>query len=200
MAKILTFDADHHSYFLGDEELPSVSSILRFIAREVYENTHQFVLDRAADRGKRIHKACEILDKYGEADVEPDIEPYVMAYVQFLKDYKPDWKMIEKTVYHPERKYAGTIDRFGFINDKPALIDIKSVSTVSKPLVKAQLNGYSEALKAKEGIDAEILACLQLLDNGKYRFYEAAKDMTEFDACYDLHMAINKKHERGRIN
>lgn len=80
MAQILKFFDAEHEYVVGDKKIPAVSEILRFLSREMYSSISQYTLDNAADRGKRVHKACEVLDKYGEAEIDKDIEPYIKAY------------------------------------------------------------------------------------------------------------------------
>lgn len=111
MAKLLFFD-DTHTYTVDGEEFPSVSEISRFASREVYGDINQYALDNACARGSAVHKATEILDKYGTCEIDEDIEPYIRAYVQFRKDFGiSDYAYIEKPLANEELKYAGTIDR-----------------------------------------------------------------------------------------
>ena len=111
MAKLLFFDTGH-KYTLDGEELPSVSEVTRFISREVYGDIGQSNLDRAAERGTAVHKATEILDKYGTVEISTDIEPYIKAYITFRKEHDCKWELIEAARYDPDRRYAGTLIRF----------------------------------------------------------------------------------------
>lgn len=200
MAQLVFYDATHE-YRLGDVVLPSVSEVLRFMSREVYGDISQYKLDNAADRGTSAHKATELLDLYGTAEVDDPILPYVQAYIQFRKDHKCVWTGIEKPVYHAELGFAGTIDRDGTVDDVPAIVDIKCQGSIKKPLVKAQLNGYKIARNAPPETK---LYCLQLYvddkGNGKYRLYPVATDTTEFLACLSLHKSLEAKHPRGEIS
>lgn len=198
MAKLLFFD-NTHTYEVDGEKLPSVSQIIRFISREIYGEISQYHLDAGAERGTKVHKATELLDKYGEAEVDDSILPYLQAYMQFLQDEHPAWHHIEKSLYHPEKKYAGTIDRQGILRGASCLVDIKSDAVVKKKLVKAQLNGYADAWEANNFGQIEKLFCLHLKKDGKYQLYEVAKDMTEFSACLNLHNALEQKQPRGMI-
>jgi hypothetical protein len=198
MAQLLFFDTNHE-YTVDGEKLPSVSHILRFMSREIYEDLNQYTLDRAATRGTDVHAYCEELDKYGNAECKDEYVPYVQAYIKFRREHCVEWADIEARYYHPERRYAGTIDRRGTVDGKTALLDIKTLSSIHKPIVKAQLNGYASMLVSNGLPEVEKLYCLQLMKDGKYRLYETAKDMTEFNACYDLHTALSKKHGRGII-
>jgi hypothetical protein len=159
----------------------------------------QWTLDNAADRGKRVHKATEALDKYGDVDCDSDIVPQVKAYVQFRKERKPEYGMIERPMHHPALMYAGTIDREGMIDGRKCLIDLKCQEQIKKQLVKAQLNGYRLMYEAVNG-DGEIdrLYCLQLKQDGTYKLHEIEKDDSEFMACYTLHKAMEKKPRKKK--
>ena len=115
----LEFIEKTHTYLLDGEEVPSVSEIIRFAEREVYKEPNKFQMDQAADRGTRVHKACEELDRKGICTVDGDIEGYVNAYAKFLADNKVEWSMIEQMVLG--QGYAGTIDRAGTINNKKVI-------------------------------------------------------------------------------
>lgn len=198
MAQLLFFD-ENHEYTVDGAVLPSVSHILRFLSKEMYQDVNQYVLDKAAERGTAVHQACEILDKYKTVECDDEYVPYLQAYIRFIKEHNVQWSEIEKRFYHKERMYAGTIDRFGIVDGIQSLVDIKTLCTVHKTVVKAQLNGYND-MRISNGLDqADKLYCLQLMKDGKYRLYDTAKDMTEFDSCYNLHMALAKKHGRGII-
>ena len=56
MARLIFYDAEHE-YTVDGVKYPSVSEILRFISREIYDDTNQYALDHAADLGTSVHKA-----------------------------------------------------------------------------------------------------------------------------------------------
>lgn len=196
MANLIFFDKDH-TYQVDGETVPSVSEILRFISREEYETVSQYKLDNAADRGHRIHKGTENLDRYGSCEVTPDIEPYIRAYIQFLKDVKPEWHRIEHAVYHSILGYAGTMDRYGVIADKHAIVDVKSNYRILKPMVTAQLNGYALAAEDND-MPVDILYVLHLKPDGTYRLLEIGMDSSTFSACLTLHKALKKKSRKKK--
>lgn len=199
MAQLIFYD-DTHSYVFNGKTLPSVSEILRFISRDEYTDVNQYRLDNAAERGSAVHKATEALDKYGKVEVDDAYTGYVSAYVKFLHEHTVEWFDIEKSMRHASREYAGTYDRFGLVDGIETLVDLKTTGVVKKTLVKAQLNGYEDMRISHNLTPAKQLLCVQLLDDGRYRQYSCKRDSTEFDACYILHMAIKKKHERGKIS
>lgn len=196
MAKLIFLD-DNHEYRVGDEVLPSVSEILRFITRELYDSVSQYTLDNAADRGKRVHKATENLDRYGEVQVDNDIIPYVQAYVKFCKDYCPQWTRIEYACYHPEMMFAGTFDRYGTIDSEQYLVDIKTTATRHKIREEAQLCGYQKIAEAN-GLKVDKRAILQLKKDATYKFDVMGDDDTLFLACYQIHKATERKRRKKK--
>ncbi|MEG1806477.1 MAG: DUF2800 domain-containing protein, partial [Clostridia bacterium] len=134
MAKLIFYD-ETHEYKLNDEIIPCVGELSRFASREVYGEVNQYALDNACDRGTAVHKACELIDKYGECEITDDIEQYVKAYMQFRKDYHiKEFVAIEKAVASQEMKFAGTIDRVMVVDGKLAIVDLKSSSVIQKVL------------------------------------------------------------------
>ncbi len=197
MAQILTFEPDGHIYRLPDGEiLPSVSEIIRFISREIYGTVTQFTLDNAADRGSAVHKACEVLDKYGTVECDEVILPYVKAYVDFQKDHRKKWSGIEVPMYHEEMKYAGTLDRIIQADDGFEIWDFKTTSAVQKVSLNAQMNGYRIMAETKEMGKCKGLYCLHLTQDEKYKIVEVPIDDTLFMSCYNLHKALEKKRRK----
>nr|DAV01140.1 MAG TPA: exonuclease [Bacteriophage sp.] len=197
MGRILSFNEDNHEYQVNGEVIPSVSEIIRFISREVYGDVVQSVLDTAADRGTRVHKATQMLDVVHDVECDDDIVPYVQAYVQFLRDHKPTWDAIEKSFYNPEKMYAGTVDRIGTFDEKKTLVDIKTSSSLQKILYGAQLNLYRMGLAAN-GIDVERLVILHLTKEKGYKIVEIPVDDEVANACLTLHNALKKKPRKKK--
>ena len=194
MAQLLFFD-EGHKYTLDGEELPSVSQLTRFISREIYGEVGQFNLDRAAERGTAVHKATELLDKYGTAEIDEDISPYLKAYIAFRKEHKCDWQKIEYATHHPDNLYAGTLDRVGMVDGKLVVLEIKTSSTIQKPLYTAQLNLYRKMLPGP----IEQLIILHLRKDGTYKLIDIPIDDTLADACITMHEALKKK-KRSKKN
>ena len=194
MAQLLFFD-ECHKYTLDGEELPSVSQLTRFISREIYGDVGQFNLDRAAERGTSVHKATELLDKYGTAEIDEDIAPYLQAYIAFRKEHKCEWQKIEYATHHPDNLYAGTLDRVGTIDGKLVVLDIKTSSTIQKPLYTAQLNLYRKMLPDP----IEQLVILHLKKDGTYKLIDIPIEDTLADACVTLHEALKEK-KRSKKN
>lgn len=196
MGQLLFFD-NAHKYQLDGVELPSVSKVTRFISREVYGEVNQFILDNACERGTKVHKATEIIDKYGKVECEEDIVPYVQAYISWRKDKgigKDNIVEVESAYGNVELGYAGTIDRIFLIDNEYWLVDIKSSSTPQKRIWEACLNGY-KLLWEKENPDKKIskMMDLHVKKDGTYKELFVEDDPTVFNACLTLEKLMQPK-------
>ena len=135
------------------------------------------------------------MDKYGTAEIDEDIAPYLQAYIAFRKEHKCEWQKIEYATHHPDNLYAGTLDRVGTVDGKLAILDIKTSSTIQKPLYTAQLNLYREMLPDP----IEQLIILHLRKDGTYKLIDIPIDDTLADACITMHEALKKK-KRSKKN
>lgn len=200
MAQILKFFDEKHIYELDGEMIPCVSEIARFASREIYGDVSQYTLDQAAERGTKVHKATEVLDKYGECEIAEDIALYLKAYVQFVKDYSPEYICIEKAFASQEMRFAGTLDRVAIINGKRIIIDIKTSYQVQKVLARIQLPGYSILYEENEKKPVDELWILHLKNDGTYKIVKIDNDKTLFLACLSLHKALEKKKRKVKDN
>lgn len=197
MAKLLFFDTDH-KYTLDGETLPSVSEVTRFISREIYGDIGQFNLDRAAERGTAVHKATEVLDKYGKVEISEDIEPYIKAYVAFRHEHECEWKYIERQSYEPEKRYAGTIDRLGTLDGACTLLDIKTTANISKrhrTLYSVCLTLYRRMFPED---DVQQLMILQLKKDGTYKLHKLSPLEELAESCVIMHEALKTAPRRAR--
>ena len=203
---MLEFEPNSHTYTLDGIVIPSVSEVLRFASKELYSSTSAQAMEIAADRGTRVHAATEALDRTGRADIDPDIEPYVRAYAKFLKDNKVNWLYTEAPIYGMTRDYAGTIDRFGFLNGETVLLDIKTTKTITarhKKLYAAQLTAYSHGCVGKdryilnnEHAPIQKLVILQLKNNEGYELHMVDPDEEVWQGCLALHKAFTPKRRK----
>lgn len=144
------YDLDAHRAWLGDEELPSVTRILK--AAGIIDASHYTV--EARDRGTRFHRATEAYDN-GEiagpdafidfeepARHHPIIANKLGVYQTFLVEQDVEILALEQVVYCPVWKYWGIFDRvvrlrrLGF----EALLDFKPNPA---PWHRLQLGAYA---------------------------------------------------------
>lgn len=205
IARLIFFD-DTHTYTVDGEEFPSVSEISRFASREVYGEVSQFNLDNACSRGSAVHKATEILDKYGKCECDEDIERYIRAYVQFRKDFGiKDYAHIEKPLAHEELKYAGTIDRIYNIDQRfveavlehcKSFVFINAQGKVDKSKTAPNLKDFIGSLAIidlkSSSVAQNVLALIQL--NG-YKLSTEFNGLGEVKALFILHLNNDGKYK-----
>ena len=90
----ISFDPDTHTYTIDGVEVPSVTTVCRFLSYD-QKSDKPWLARVAADRGTRIHAACAMIDYGEEPEEDFDTAGYLKAYRRFLKDYRPGWEGIE---------------------------------------------------------------------------------------------------------
>lgn len=194
----LAFSEKGHIYTVNGEQIPSVSELCRFLHREIYKDAPKWQVEAAAERGNAVHKGAEALDKAGTAAIAEEYLPYLSAYKSFLLDYNPSWDMIEQAMYHPEHRYAGTVDRYGQLGGEAVLVDIKTTYTVYKPLCRAQLNLYRFVLIAR-GFPVHKMYILHLKRDGTYKLIPMEIDDPLAFALITIHKALQKKRRKRNV-
>ena len=196
------FDEATHTYTLDGKELPSVTHIIRYLAVDKANNADPNMAMIARERGSAVHEATVMYDYSGEIpdDFPAEYAPYLEAYVQFCRDYHPKWELIEHPMADAESGFAGTLDRFGVIDDEYAILDIKTSYKVDMPSLSAQLAAYNQLLcvdiGAEEYIKKRVKRInrygLQLMRNGKYRLYKcpAFDGNRLFLCCLDIYRTV----------
>jgi hypothetical protein len=193
------FEPKSHVYTVDGEVLPSVTDILRPLSDEFYGGIPLATLAAAAERGRRADLACQLIDEddLDDASVEDDIAPRVIAYRKFLAETGAVAFETARSRYHPEHRYAGTLDvvlRFPH-RGVLALVDRKCVATIIAT-VYPQLAAYDELRRREQQQNPEILPCdelgvLQLRDDGTYRYLVArAGDIPMHRAVFHAYRTI----------
>lgn len=132
----IEFDESKHQYSFNGEVIPSVTEILSPITASGYSKINPAVLEHAAMKGTLVHEWCEMYD-YDSADevVPSELAPYCAAYANFIRDYRPEWEMIEEIVGWYTKgvgyNYAGRLDRMGVIDGERSIVDIKTIASPS---------------------------------------------------------------------
>lgn len=193
------FDEATHTYTLDGKELPSVTHIIRYLAVDKANNADPNMALMARERGSAVHEATVMYDYSGEIpdDFPSEYAPYLEAYVQFVRDYKPKWELIEHVMADEESGFAGTLDRFGLIDDEYAILDIKTSYKIDMQSLSAQLAAYQQLLCVDIGASEYIEKYskginrygLQLMRDGKYRLYKCPTYYGNrlFACCFDIY-------------
>ena len=201
MSTLLFYD-DTHKYTVDGEEVPSVSELTRFLTRELYTDAPQYFLDQAAKCGTTVHKATEAIDKYGTVEVEDEYAGFVKAYIAFMKEHDVSWEKIEWSVCNGHEQatpYAGTLDRYGAVDGKVGILDIKTTANISslhKLCYTAQLNLYKLAVEKEKPVKE--LWVLQLKGDGTYKLIPMEENKELAEACLTMHYAIKNCKRRRK--
>ena len=187
------FDPERHIYTVDGVPLPSVTEVCRFLAYD-FKSAQPWLAEAAARRGTAVHEACALIDYGEEPDETPEIAGYLKAYRRFLADYRPEWELIEHPMGDVELGFAGTLDRFGYLNSAPVLADLKT-GQLHDALLSAQLVGYSELLYKERGYIPSMLFALKLSDDGTYELRDVAASRL-FEHCLALHHATKKGRKK----
>jgi hypothetical protein len=98
----------------------------------------------------------------------PAVAPYLISFRNFLEDFKPDFELVEATVFNVTEGYAGTLDAVAKVGGRRFLFDWKTGKDIY-PDVALQLAAYEHA----EGV---------LLRDG------TTAPMPTVDGCCALHL------------
>lgn len=174
----LTFDAATHTYRWDGQIVLSVTQALREAGL-----MPPYASLSAAERGRKVHRACELLDRGGLnfATLDERLAGWVMAYDRFKQETGMKMELIEHRVFHPERIFAGTLDRVGLLNGCRVLLDIKTGEKAAWH--GPQLSGYSMCLN--NGLSVKKRFGLYLNEDWSYDLvpYEDAADEGVFLAA-----------------
>lgn len=187
---MIQFHEASHTYTLDGVDLPSVTHICRFLAYD-YKSDKPWLAEAAAQRGTAVHEACALIDYGEEPEESAQIAGYLKAYRRFLKDYRPDWELIEHPMGTLELGYAGTLDRYGTLYDgRTCILDIKTGQLYGAAL-RAQLTAYQALLPPR--YHCTHLYALKLSADGTYQLREVPADRALLDACLFLNNATERK-------
>lgn len=178
----LVFKPRSHTYWLGDQQLPNITSI----CPSDYSHVPPATLERARQRGHAVHRLTELYDldilKVLQLDwttVHHDLLPYLDAWIKAVHDLDIHFEAaaIEKPTYHPLHRFAGTPDRgapesFVWVMNVNSVVEIKSVAQMTKETEyqtsaeKCEINYWRRKLGLQPVLDRW---AIQLKPNGKYK-------------------------------
>jgi hypothetical protein len=192
---LLTFDESGHRYYLGGVPMPNVTAVLERAGLIDYS----FLGARREEyleRGKAVHLATQRNDEGGLAEdsVPEQIHGYLEAWRRFRDDFHFVPSLIEHRVYHPQHRFAGTLDRAGKVRDGTEIIlDLKS--GVAPAAVRYQLAVYASCLTHPR---TRRRRCVELHGNGTYRVipYETSDYQRDFHQFLRALETFRAKEER----
>lgn len=130
MSHAVAFREKDHTYWIGEEQIPNVTSIIDVVMNK-YINIDPAVMEHARQEGEAIHRMIELWcsDNLDADNLPAWMRSYYRAWLSFVLD--TGFKLIasEEIVYHGVWGYTGKLD---LVCELPklkmsclALIDIK---------------------------------------------------------------------------
>lgn len=154
------------------------------------------VLQNAANRGTRVHKACEaIIEGLGEWNVDDEIFGYVESFKKWWSEGHKVLSM-EQRFFCSELMITGQVD---LIIEKPEGAIILDIKTPVKPSKTWPLQGSAYAHMArKAGYDIKGIHFLQLNKHGMEPKIHVYDDQFElFKKCLDVFNHFFKRKDSG---
>lgn len=137
----LEYDDDTHTYIVDGVIVPSITQMLSVKFGNKYAGINKATLERAANRGTRIHKAIENFCKTWEEDGTKEVHNFkFLAEYHALNPHANEIPIIIKRNGKPIA--AGRLDIVGDINGDTFIADIKTTSVLDKEYLAYQLNLY----------------------------------------------------------
>lgn len=160
---------ENHVYTVGNKHVISVTQILSRLFPKKYENVPETVLNRAAERGNKIHELIENYALMQTDETRMDMELEGINYAMLEKENHISIQSSEQMLYYmdyDEPLFAGKYDLEGTVNGQPAMLDIKTTAECDKEYLQWQLSMYAMMYEQMTGEEIEKLACIWIPKNG----------------------------------
>lgn len=159
----VVFHEDIHTYERPDgKELMGVTGMLsRQLFPGKYDGVDEDTLRKAAERGSRIHEACELFDNIGIDDGTPELSGY-----KFLKAMNGLRHEASEYLVTDGEHFASKIDKvYREGDDTFSLADIKTTYKLDKEYVRWQLSVYAYLFELQNpGASVDCLYAIWLRD------------------------------------
>lgn len=178
--EMIRLDPASHVYTDGGRVVPGVTDVIK--SNGLIDDA--WFTEYARDRGQAVHAAAALDDDglLDESTLDPAIVGYVEAWRRFKRESGFQSKWVEKVLFHPVYRYAGTVDRIGSMSGADWVIDFKTGEVL--PWVALQTAAYAIAY----GKPCR-RAGVKLNNDGTYRLKEFAdkNDGATFLAALTMH-------------
>lgn len=154
MGNYIEFIEKEHIYLVDGVIVPSVTQLLKKLFPCKYKNIPKKILEDKSIYGVELHKFIEIIEKkkpkrplaYIKKYYNPNIYQIesLKDYLEIKKKYNIEITDSEKMVVYKDI-YCGTLDLKGTVNDKKAIIDIKTTYDLDELYVSWQNSLYEMA-------------------------------------------------------
>jgi len=140
----VVFNEAAHTYTLGERTLSGITPVVAWVYPETYRDVPRSVLDAAAERGHKVHTACQMVDNLGL--LPDDASDEVRAYIRLCRENGLRSAANEYLV-SDERDVASSIDVVmrgeNYREKEFTLADIKTTAALHREMVTLQLSLYA---------------------------------------------------------
>lgn len=159
---ILEYIDDTHTYIYNGEILPSITQVLNMKFGNKYNGISKEVLQRAADRGSKIHKTIE---NYEKQNIDDPDSTELRNYKFLKKTYKFECvdSEVPVVIFKDGKAVAcGRLDLVLEENGEIGLGDIKTTSSLDREYLRYQLNLYRIGYQQCYGVEIKFLRGVHL--------------------------------------
>lgn len=159
----LEYYDDEHVYLFNGVMLPSVTEIIGKKFND-YASVPKDVLNRAAERGTKVHKQIENFCRSGANDGSTAIRHF--KFLQSQYGFEVLDNEMPLVIFKDDIPVAcGRLDMTIEMNGKVGIADIKTCSALNKEKIAYQLNMYRLGLMQTYGVQAEFLKIIHIRDD-----------------------------------
>lgn len=146
---MIDFIEQDHIYLKDGIITPSVSEILHFIFPDKYSGVPDWILERKAKYGSKIHEAIEIMEKTGEViELNTYQELSLQQYIKLKQKYSIEVLEQEQMISYGY-DYCGRFDMIAKVGEDTCLCDIKTTAELDLEYLSWQLSFYELAYGKK---------------------------------------------------
>lgn len=135
----VVFNAESHTYMLGDLQLQGITGMIgRQLFPDKYSGIPKFILNKAADRGSKIHEDCQFAD---DTEITNSIESENYLFERRSAGFSP---LDNEYTVSDNKHFASNIDCVWVNQDgEISLADIKTTSNLDEEYLSWQLSIYA---------------------------------------------------------
>ncbi|OGY64408.1 MAG: hypothetical protein A3I89_03175 [Candidatus Harrisonbacteria bacterium RIFCSPLOWO2_02_FULL_41_11] len=143
------YDIDGHWYPRVTKiiDIKSKPALYWFYGEAASYKAAKQITETSAKEGTLIHEISEKIMVGENPEVPETIKPAITAFWEFMnsRNIHVDKELVEKRIFNPQHKYAGTIDALALIDGKFGVLDIKTSQAIYRDY-NLQTSAYIEAL------------------------------------------------------
>ncbi len=158
---MIEFIEEPHIYLCDGVIIPSVSEILHFIFPNKYLDVPEWILERKAEYGSKVHASIEhyeqvllrtdrdeaFISTKGILDLDENQEFSLKQYIRLKDKYNIKVVTQEQMINYTD-DYAGRFDMIANIDKDLCLCDIKTTAQLDKEYLSWQLSLYEFAYRS----------------------------------------------------